>query len=35
MRFDEYAYLWPPRPDKAISPQMLPMMERQGYARAD
>lgn len=31
MRYDSYAYLWPPRPDQAIAPQMMPMIERQGY----
>jgi hypothetical protein len=31
MKFDTYSYLWPPRPDDAISPQMLPMMERRGF----
>lgn len=32
MEYDAYAYLWPPRPDNAISPQLLSMTERQGYA---
>jgi hypothetical protein len=31
MKFSNYSYLWPPRPDDAISPQMLPMIERRGY----
>jgi hypothetical protein len=31
MKFDSYQYLWPPRPDDAISPQMLPMVERRGF----
>ena len=31
MRYESFAYLFPPRPDQAISPTMLPMVERQGY----
>lgn len=32
MRYDDYSYLWPPRPDQAVLPTMLPALERQGYA---
>lgn len=28
---DTYSYLWPPRPDQAVAPQMMGMLERQGY----
>ena len=31
MRYDDYSYLFPPRPEDAISPQMLTMMERRGF----
>lgn len=31
MRYDNYAYLWPPRPDDAIPSAMLPMMEKRGF----
>lgn len=31
MKYSKYAYLWPPRPDKAITPEMLSSVERQGY----
>lgn len=30
MKYSTYSYLWPPRPDNAISPDMLTAMERQG-----
>jgi hypothetical protein len=31
MRYSNYSYLFPPRPDKAISPQLLASIEAQGY----
>jgi hypothetical protein len=31
MQYSKFAYLWPPRPDKAIGSEMLGMVERQGY----
>lgn len=30
MRFDQFQYLWPPRPDDAVAPQMIPMLEMMG-----
>lgn len=31
MRYDGFQYLWPPRPEKAIPPALLPAMERKGW----
>jgi hypothetical protein len=31
MRYDDFAYLWPPRPDKAISKSLLPYYENLGW----
>lgn len=31
MRYETYSYLYPPRPDQAVSPMMLPQLERQGF----
>lgn len=30
MRFDQYQYLWPPRPDDAVAREMIPMLEMLG-----
>jgi len=31
MRYDEYSYLWPPRPEISVSPDMLPVFEKRRY----
>lgn len=31
MRFEEYSYLWPPRPEKAVPDAAIPFYETQGY----
>jgi hypothetical protein len=31
MRYDEFAYLWPPRPEIAVDPTLLHTFQRQGY----
>lgn len=31
MRFDNYSYLYPPRPEKAVPRAMLSTYERMGY----
>lgn len=31
MRYDSFQYLWPPRPEKAFPPALLPTMEKKGW----
>lgn len=31
MRYENYSYLYPPRPDQAVMPSMLGVLERQGF----
>lgn len=31
MRYNTYTYLYPPRPEKAVPPEMIPFHEKRGY----
>lgn len=31
MRFDAFSYLWPPRPEKAVPPELLGFYEKRGW----
>lgn len=31
MIYDHYAYLWPPRPEKAVAKDLIPMYQRRGW----